>query len=77
MQSRMSDAGHLFQLRLRGFNADVHGLFSFTPKEKCLAFYEGKFLSSPQTPDSLEISSEAIAEKIQVGLCHICPPVTV
>jgi len=42
-----------------------------------LAFYEGKFLSSPQTPDSLEISSEAIAEKIQVGLCHICPPVTV
>ena len=76
MQSRMSDAGHLPSSASADLTQMCMDFFSFTPKEKCLAFYEGKFLSSPQTPDSLEISSEAIAEKIQVGLCHICPPVT-
>ena len=72
MQSRTTDAGHFSS----SVSADLTQMSMVFFAERCLAFYEGKFLDSLRTSDSLEISSQAIAEKIQVGLCHTRPPVT-
>lgn len=74
MQSRTTDAGH-FSSSVSADLTQMSMVFFFFA-ERCLAFYEGKFLDSLRTSDSLEISSQAIAEIIQVGLCHTWPPVT-